>query len=196
LVFTAYIQDAKRQRGFIALSDKTIKTLIIALVALVAVYGIFRLVENKNLKPIKPSGFNLPALKESTIDKISVKNSQDAYEIVKTNNKWQIGKKEVDPSNMTQLWQALKAADVGSLATSNKSEFSLFQVDDTQGKTVKFYENNNEKAAFIFGKQTSDFVNGYIRKLTSNEVYVVSGELGTLFAKTKKDWYPPKKGNE
>lgn len=175
------------------MSDKTIKGLLIALVALLAVYGIFRFAETKSLKPKNPKGFNFTNIKEKNIDKIAVKNAKGNYELVKNNNKWQIDGKDIDDNNITQLWTSLQNTRVGSLATDKESEFSLYQVDDSQGKFITFYSKGKEAASYIFGKQNADFTSGYLRKPKSNKIYSVSGHIGSLFEKAKKEWFPSKK---
>lgn len=178
------------------MSDKTIKYLAIALGVLIIIYGLFRFVESRTLVNPEPEGFNLKQLKEKTVDKISIKNSKDKYEIEKSNGNWQVNGKDVDKDTLTQLWDGLKNADIGTLATDKKGKFATFEINEAKGRIVTFYNSGQIKNSFVFGKQTADFSGSYIRKVDGNEVYTVSGSLSSIFDKIEKDWIAKPKGKK
>ena len=176
------------------MSDKTIKYLIIALVALLCVYGIFRLVDFMGTRKKAPSGFELNDLTSKNVDKIKVKNVDGEYNIEKNNNKWQVDGKDVDDSALSKLWEDLKNASIGEIASTKKDKQALFEIDDKKGAQVTFYQSGKEKGKYIFGKQNVNSC--YIRKTGENTVYVIKGSFGELFRRKPEEWKKKKEDNK
>jgi hypothetical protein len=53
---------------------------------------------------------------------------------------------------------------------------------------VKIFQNGQEHAAFIVGKQGQNYAETYVRKAQSNDVVIVNGMFPLSFNKQVKDW--------
>ena len=76
---------------------------------------------------------------------------------------------------------------VKEIVSSNPEKRSIFQVDST-GTLVKIFQNGQERAAFMIGKQGQSYSETYVHNEQSNDVAVVDGSLAVWFNKAVKDW--------
>ena len=124
------------------------------------------------------------------VDKIEIKSPTSAVTLEKKGVEWSLSEPVVyraNQSSVTSLIHQAKNLAVKEIVSSNPEKRSIFQVDSA-GTLVRIFQNGQEHAAFIIGKQGQSYSETYVQKELSNDVAIVDGSLAVWFNKAVKDW--------
>jgi hypothetical protein len=124
------------------------------------------------------------------VDKIEIKTSALSLLLEKRGGEWFVAQPvsyKADQANVGQFIHQIKNLEIKNSVSSKPEKHTVFQVDQT-GTQVTAYEKNAEKAAFILGKMTDSYSESYVRKLNSNDVYLVEGISRYTVDRPVKDW--------
>jgi len=124
------------------------------------------------------------------VDKIQIKSPTTAVTLEKKGMEWSLSEPVVyraNQSSVTSLIHQAKNLAVKEIVSSNPEKRSIFQVDSA-GTLVRIFQNGQEHAAFIIGKQGQSYSETYVQKELSNDVAIVDGSLAVWFNKAVKDW--------
>jgi hypothetical protein len=148
---------------------------------------------------LRPSGEKITTYKISerivdidsaAVEKIELKTPDRQIVLEKMGGQWMLTSPLHYPASPTateQLLTQLKDIKLESLISSNPEKQSLFKVDSS-GTVITVYEHNAAKPAFIVGKEGSDYLSVYVRKVGSNDVYLAQGLHGYTINKQVHEW--------
>ncbi len=108
----------------------------------------------------------------------------------KVGGEWYITKPikfKADRNNVLQLLAHTKELEVKSLISENPDRQSMFEVD-TSGTLLVFREGGGAADSLIVGKSAPNFSDRYVRKVGSDEVYLIGGLKAWLLTRKLKDW--------
>jgi hypothetical protein len=120
------------------------------------------------------------------VDKIEIIKRSGNIILEKFAGDWQITqpiKYQADQEALHNLLSDCKTAELKNLVSSNVEKEKLYEVDSS-GTQVNFYQQGNKKDAFIVGKAGQDYLSTFIRKVGSNDVYLINKSLSFSFNKT------------
>ncbi|RPI05103.1 MAG: DUF4340 domain-containing protein [Ignavibacteriae bacterium] len=126
----------------------------------------------------------------SLVDKIEIKSSASSLVLEKRGAEWFVNQPvsdKADQANVGQIIHQIKNLEVKNSVSSKPEKHSVFQVDQT-GTQVTLWEKGVEKAAFILGKMAESYTASFVRKLHSDEVFLVEGASGYMFNRPLKEW--------
>lgn len=162
--------------------------ILILLVALAYIYqGPFK---KWQASSAKPANF-LAGIDTDKISKIEIISAGKTTAIEKSGDKWKIAgtkdfyaKSEDLNQVLTQIKEAGKAGI--EVVSENKDKKAEFEADESSGTSVKLYEGEQEKASFIVGKISNDFMSNYVAKTGDDKTYLVKANLNNYFM--REDW--------
>ena len=124
------------------------------------------------------------------VDKIEIKTSALSLLLEKRGGEWFVAQPvsyKADQTTVGQFIHQIKNIEIKNIVSSKPEKHTVFQVDQN-GTQVTAYEKNAEKAAFVVGKMTESYSESYVRKLNSNDVYLVEGISNYTVNRPVKDW--------
>jgi len=166
---------------------KPIYYLLGILLIFVIVYFLLIQKEKKTFAPGKVENFQ--NLDSASVNKIAFKKFDTKLIFQKINQVWYMIEPEscrADNQAVDQLLSAASHLEVGEVISSNKEKQSLFMIDDFTGTKLDFFDGEKQIASLVLGKMSPDFLQAYLRKANSDDVYLAKG-LFTRLAERKVD---------
>jgi len=164
--------------------------ILLGILVVLAIAAFFALRRPGEMSSSGVSGNSLVSFDSSAVDKIELRSPRDQITLERDGNTWKI----VSPLRYPADEAAVKALlekgghiQLENVVSTNTQKQGLFQVDST-GTFVRIFQQGNEKAAFIIGKASSSYTETFVRKESSNDVYLATGVLSYTFSKPVKDW--------
>jgi len=167
---------------------RNILTMGVILAAL-AVATLFVLQRPGETSSTGSSGKYLVDYDSATVDKIEIHTSTGDVTLAKDAGTWSLVmplRYPADQGEATMMVGKGRQIELTSLISTNPEKQKLFQVDST-GTLVKVYEKGTERASFRVGKPGSSYMETYVRKEGSDDVYLASGILSATFGRQVKD---------
>jgi hypothetical protein len=81
---------------------------------------------------------------------------------------------------------------VGEMISSNPGKQYWFQVDTLTGTGLDFLSAGHLLASVIIGKTSEDNINGYLRKTTSDDVYLTDANFVRMAQRNINQWRDPR----
>ena len=137
-----------------------------------------------------PSGKHLVEYDSAAIDRIEIHAISGDVTLAKDAGTWSLTAPLRYPADQGEATMAVgkgRQIELTSLISTNPEKQKLFMVDSAS-TLVKMYEKQTERAAFRIGKPGSSYMETYVRKEGSNEVYLAAGILSATFGRQAKDW--------
>jgi hypothetical protein len=125
-----------------------------------------------------------------SVDKIQIKTPTSFLLLEKRGTEWYIAQPinyKANQTNVGQIIHQIKILEVKSIISSKPEKHSVFQVDQS-GTEIKMYEKGAEKVSFILGKMAASYTESYVRRLNSNNVFLVEGAFSYMFSRPVKEW--------
>lgn len=181
------------------MSKKSLLTLLVIFIALLgtttypiwsAKLGLTRLAKDKTSTSAEIS---FSAITPDSIDKIDIVRGESSITLAKSQDGgWLVSDSETtdaptDETKVDTLFSSLALAKIGQLVGSNEANHVKFGVDTVGGTVVTFFQGDDEKFKVVFGYGTPSG-GDYVRLESSNNVYIVSGNLRRLLPPTVEDW--------
>ena len=126
----------------------------------------------------------------AAVDRLEIVASSGSVTLAREAGIWMVTspiRYRADASAVTQAVGKGRSIALQSIVSSNPQKQSLFQVDSL-GTLVKVYERGTETAAFRIGKAGPNFSETYVRRESSDDVYLGEGVLSYLYNRQVKDW--------
>lgn len=170
------------------------KILFILLVLLACAFVLTRVFRS----PARESNLDTDALAIDTsgIDKIVLYPMADArheIKLTKDADGWKVSREEkttlANEDRIETLLAKLAALKPERIVTRKEDKWADYQVSDTTGTEVAVFAGNNERAKLKLGKQSAGVT--YVRKAAEDEVYAVTGSVGSAFNLKFDDWRDP-----
>ncbi len=165
----------------------------LVLVVVLVVLGIATIVVVQQPGEVSSTGSLDQALvvyDSSTVDKIEVHSSKGSVVLEKEGGIWSLTspiRYRADDTAVTTVVGKGRNLELTSLVSTNPQKQELFKVDSS-GMLVSVYEKGEERASFRIGKASSSFTETYVRRESSDDVYLAAGNLASTFDRQPKDW--------
>jgi hypothetical protein len=124
------------------------------------------------------------------VDKIEVTAPGTSVTLEKQGNGWMVTaplRYRADQSVITAAVGKGKNIEVKNVVSSNPEKQHLFQVDSA-GTLIQVYAGGSPVAAFRVGKPGPSYMETYVRKEGSNDVFLAEGMFTYVFSHPAKDW--------
>jgi len=129
---------------------------------------------------------------DDNVHRILFTEADKMLELVRSDTTWGITQAdsfEVKENQVEKIFDRLLKVEQEMLISSKSEKWSKFGVDDSLGRHLKvFDENNNELLHYIFGNSGQDFQHNYIRKNKSNDVYRTNDNVYFLLNTNTTYW--------
>ena len=168
---------------------KPIYYLLGILLIFVIVYFLLIQKEKKTFAPGKVENFL--QLDSTSVNQIAFKKFDTKLIFQKVNQAWYMIEPEscrVDNQAVGQLLSAASHLEVGEVISSNREKQSLFMVDDFTGTRLDFFAGERQLASLVLGTMSPDFLQAYLRKANSDDVYLAKGFFTRLAERKVDQW--------
>ena len=136
------------------------------------------------------SGKYLVNYDSANVDKVEIHTSTGDVTLAKDAGTWSLIaplRYPADQGQATMMVGKGRQIELTSLISTNPEKQKLFLVDSA-GTLVKVYEKGTERASFRVGKPGSSYMETYVRREGSNDVYLAAGILSATFGRQLKEW--------
>ncbi len=136
------------------------------------------------------TGEYLVSVDSLAVDRIQIKSSTASVDLQKRGVEWYVQEPvsyRADQGNVAALIHDMKNLEVKNVVSNKAEKHSVFQVDST-GTRIGVFEKGTEKATFVIGKTAGGFSEVYARRMSSNDVALVSGASVYVFNRPVKEW--------
>ena len=147
--------------------------------------------KDEHTKKIETATTLFPNFDKDSITKVEVTVSGETTTLTKENDQWLVTSMDNYPADGDGVKELLdKVAEFKKieLISKNPEKQADFQVDSS-GIEAKLLDSNGNAQAHVFvGKTTPSFLDSYIRAADSDNVYVATGYLKSVFDKSTRTW--------
>ena len=142
---------------------------VLGLVVLLFFYN--RSSQNKNTY----EGQKIFAGNDDDVYRIVLTENDKEIELVKIDTSWSLSQADsfiVKENQLQKIFDRLLKVERELLITSKKEKWEKFGVDDSLGRHIVVYDQNDKELLhYIFGNSGTDWQHNYIRKNNSSDVY-------------------------
>lgn len=145
--------------------------------------------EKKTFAPGKVENFL--DLDSASVSRIEFKKFGTKLIFQKVNQQWYVIEPDscrADNNAIGQLLSLSSHLEVGEVISSNPEKQFFFQVDTLTGTHLFFFTGNNPLTSLVVGKMSSDFLNTFVRKTDSEDVYLARSFLGHMVNRPLDQW--------
>ena len=163
-------------------------TLIVVLVILVAA-TIIVLRQPGEMSGSGESGQRLADYDSSAADMVEVRQSTGITTLEKVDGTWMLTapvRYKADSTAVMSMLNQGKRIQLRELVSSNPEKQTLFKVDST-GILVRISQKGTVVAAFYIGKSGPSYTETFVRRASSNDVYLADGYLAATFNRGARD---------
>jgi hypothetical protein len=168
---------------------KTVSILLGILLLFVIVYFVLIHKEKQTFAPVKLESFL--TLDSARVDKIQFSKFDTRMVFQKIGENWFMTEPDsfrADEDAIGQLLNSANHLEVGEIISSNPEKQSFFQVDNFTGTTISFFTQAGLQASLVVGKTSKDLLHTYMRKASSDEVYLGSGLFSSIAQRNVEEW--------
>ncbi|MEW6512183.1 MAG: DUF4340 domain-containing protein [Bacteroidota bacterium] len=166
----------------------TLVLLVVLAVLLVAAYFVMQ--RPGELSSTGPE-HALVEFDSAAVDRVEIRGSNGTVTLEKLGGVWMLTdpiRYKADEAAISGLLGSGRKIMLSSLVSTNPEKQHLFDVDSTSGTLVRVFDRGAEKAAFRIGKMGPTYLESYVRKEGSNEVYLGTGFYSSTFARRPNEW--------
>jgi hypothetical protein len=168
--------------------NRTTVTLVIILVLLgIATFLVLR--RPGESSATETTGKTLFDYDSSGVDNVEIRTIAGTTVLEKINGTWMVtapGRYKADSAAVCAIVNQGKHVELKALVSSNPEKQSVFVVDSS-APFIRISEKGTERAAFRIGKVSSSFMETFVRREGSNDVWLASGFLTATFNRQAKD---------
>jgi hypothetical protein len=164
--------------------------ILVGALVVLAVMTFFVLRQPGETSASESSGVMLVSYDSASVDKIEVRAPGTSVALEKQGNGWMVTaplRYRADQSVVTAAVGKGKNIEVKNVVSSNPEKQHLFQVDSA-GTLIQMYAGGTPVAAFRVGKPGPSYMETYVRKEGSNDVFLAEGMFTYVFSHPAKDW--------
>ena len=173
-----------------------IKQILILLGVLIVLGAVILIVDNpwgkdERTKKVESAKKLFPSFDPDVVTKIEITVDSTTTILAKSGSQWLVESMDnypADQQGIKDILEKVSEFKVLDLISKNPDKQSNFEVDSS-GVETEFWDSGNKVLAHVFiGKTTSSFLDSYIRKADSDEVYTAKGYLKSTFDKGTRTW--------
>jgi hypothetical protein len=164
--------------------------ILVGALVVLAVVTFFVLRQPGETSASESSGVMLVNYDSASVDKIEVTAPGTSVTLEKQGSGWMVTAPlhyRADQSVVTAAVGKGKNIEVKNVVSSNPEKQHLFQVDSA-GTLIQMYAGGTPVAAFRVGKPGPSYMETYVRKEGSNDVFLAEGMFTYMFSHPVKDW--------
>lgn len=168
------------------------KRLMFAIIALVLIVVIWQF--QKSHEKSRISGKNIDSFLElnaEDINGLKITNAIDTFNLKLQEDGWYLMEDyplPVDTIVINSVINASCSLSVTNIASENPERQLDFNVDDSSGIHVYFYNNEEILNEIIIGKPTPDYQHTYVRKPSENLVYIAKKPVTFTYGRHRLQW--------
>ena len=159
---------------------------VLGLVVLLFFYN--RSSQNKNTY----EGQKIFAGNDDDVYRIVITENDKEIELVKIDTSWSLSQADsfvVKENQLQKIFDRLLKVERELLITSKKEKWEKFGVDDSLGRHIVVYDQNDKELLhYIFGNSGTDWQHNYIRKNNSSDVYRTNDNVYFLLNTNMSYW--------
>jgi len=168
-----------------------IKQIVILLGVFVVLFIIWLIFGRESLDKTEPSANLFTDFQSTNVAKIELTKDGKTTVLNNDNGKWLVETSNnylADEKFVEDILSKVSEFKTDDLISDKPEKQSLFEVDSS-GIEAKFSDSSgNLMAHFFVGKMGTDYRSGYVRKVDSNNVYIMDGNLQSMFGKESGEW--------
>ncbi|UCG86375.1 MAG: DUF4340 domain-containing protein [Gemmatimonadota bacterium] len=169
------------------MNPKQLKRIAIALVVVLFFWGMSEILGGRH--DDTEIGFVLPALQASEVDSVIFATGTAATVLARAvDNTWTVNGYEMNPDAVTELFQAVSDSVEVELVATSAVVHERMGLDSASGIRVDFIRDGQSVAAVIFGNTGRGYGSRYVRRATSDFVFLYKGALANLVARSVDTW--------
>lgn len=168
---------------------KSLYVLLAILIIFVVIYMLLVHQEKNIFAPGKTENFL--GLDSAAVDRIEFRKFDTKLIFKKENQKWYIIAPDLlkaDDKAVQRMLALASHLEVGEIISSNPENQLWFQVDNTTCTRLDFFSGQDLLTSLCVGKMSDDRMNGYIRKIDSDDVYLVGVEFVNITQQGLDRW--------
>jgi hypothetical protein len=93
-----------------------------------------------------------------------------------------------DPEGVTAIFDRIGKIAASQIVSKNRDKHALYEVDSTALAVRVLDEKGEPLARFFVGKNGSDFQSNYVRPVDSDNVYLASEAIRSVFDRGRRGW--------
>ncbi len=171
------------------MKKSTLYLIAIFIILLVAAYLVFSPTKERT-SSYSLSDLNLK-IDSALVNKIEITKGINSVKIENTGGKWNLVSPvdyKADEQSVLRLLSSANKFRVMSLISSNPAKQTLYQVDSLSGTEINFSDKKGNTISLIVGKMGPSYMETYIRRAASNDVYLAEGFNTWDINKEVRDW--------
>ena len=134
------------------------------------------------------TAFVLPPLQETDVDSIVFASASDTIALARSGSGWLVNGYEASPDEVSAFFNALADSSEAELISTSALLLARMGVDTAAGTSMKLVNGAEVVAAVVFGKAGRQYDTRYVRRDSSNFVYLYTGGLSRFVQRGVDDW--------
>ncbi len=134
---------------------------------------------------------NFLDLSPDDINALKITNAYDTFNLSLDNGHWYLDETTpllADTTVMKNLINSSCSLSVGNVISENPAKQIDFNVDDSSGIHVYYYDGDKLLSEVIIGKPAPDFKHTYIRRPNEDFVYAADKQITYTFGRQRNQW--------
>jgi hypothetical protein len=169
-----------------------IKQIVILLGIFVVLFIIWLVFGRESLDQSEPAASLFPDFQSTNVAKIELTKEEKTTVLKRDGDRWLVETSDNYPADekfVEDILSKVSEFRTDNLISDKPEKQSLFEVDNSGGIETKYFDSsNNLLAHFFVGKMGTDYRSGYVRQADSNNVYIMDGNLRSMFGKESGEW--------
>ncbi len=128
------------------------------------------------------------ALVEEQVDRILIQGGSDTITVARDGPTWRVNGFAADSTRIQEFFSAVVSAVEGDLVAQSASSHARMGVDEASAKQVRVYQGEQAVVDLLVGNSGRTFRSNYVRVRGQDLVYLLEGELSTVFGRSLSDW--------
>jgi len=167
------------------------KQIAILLGVFVVLFLLWLIFGRETIDKTEPAGSLVPNFKSDSVAKIELTQDEKTTVLQKSGDIWLVetsNNYSADKKSVEDILDKVSDFKTDNLISDKPDKQSIFEVDSS-GIEAKFSDSsNNLMAHFFVGKMGTDYQSRYVRQADSNNVYIMDGNLRSMFGKESGEW--------
>lgn len=168
------------------------KRLGVALAALIVIAAVWFFQSKHEEKRISGKNIhNFLGLSRDDITALKITNAFDTFNLFLNNGLWYLIENTpllADSTIIENILNASCSLTVGNVVSENPDRQLDFNVDDSSGIHVYFYDGDRLLSEIIVGKPAPDFKHTYVRRPGENFVYMTNKQITYTYGRQRHQW--------
>ncbi len=130
----------------------------------------------------------LPTLQETDVDSVMFVSQSDTIVLARSGGGWLVNGFEASPDELSAFFAALTDSSEAELVSTSALLHARMEVDTAAGTSMRLVDGADVVAALVFGKSGRQYNSRYVRRDSSNFVYLYTGGVSRFVQRGVDDW--------